>query len=696
MSQPYYFNPRIGLIIVLLISTFAVLQAQVKLPKNISRVRSIEYSPSISADGKTMIFQTDLYQRRGWFNIWMTFKNPDGWWDNPKQLKSINKTGVKTDFIGGPVISYDGNTVFFFANYTGRAGAEDIYYAIREGDEFGGPINIGPAINTDGYEGFPSISPDGSTLYFTRENGESPINGKACYSLWASDRDSKGKWQKAYKLPAPINTGCEKHPKIMTDNEMLVFASIRESSLGSNNYDLFYSRKNKAGGWGPVTHLSNVNTFEDNIFAAMSACGDDMYLIALTKEKGYENNYHEFDNLDIYKATVNEKDKPKSVAIINGRMVDAVNGKPLSGEIAIIKNGNEDNTGVISSNKKGGKFTVILTKGNVYTVIYKADGHAPKEVEYDMTTLKGCQTNTVDIKIDKWSGSYLVHVINKRTGKPIAVKATLTDQKTKKKTDFQGLDLGVYQTRVSTRGQYSITLSDSAISDTTYTFRPVVKDFDREGFVDTIMVQPGPPRLLVKIINKETKEAVPNAVLLVVNAQERSTLFRGLMKKDHVSLEIDYKSTFVLLGVAANHFSYKHILDMSKNESDGIVELSLELVELKPGAKLVVNNITFATNSAELTEGSFVEIDQVINVLKQNSHIKIEIAAHTDDVGNEAPNITLSNARAKSVLDYMIAKGLAANRLISKGYGESEPAVPNNSSANRALNRRVEFRIPTK
>jgi len=696
MSQSYYINPLRSLLIVLLVATFSTTYAQIKLPKNISRVGSIEYSPSISADGKTMIFQTDLYQRRGWFNIWLTFKNPDGWWDNPKQLKSINKTGIKTDLIGGPVISYDGNTVFFFANYTGRKGAEDIYYATREGDEFGGPINIGSAINTDGYEGFPSISPDGSTLYFTRQNGEPSINGKACYSIWASDRDSEGKWQKAYKLPPSINSGCEKHPKIMTDNEMLVFASIRESSLGGNNYDLFYTRKDKVGEWGPVTPLSNVNTFDDNIFAAMSACGDEMFLIAHTKEKGYENNYHEFDNLDIYTATVAESDKPKSVAIINGNMVDAASGKALPGEIAITKNGNEDNTGIVNSNRQGGKFTIILTKGNVYTVKYMAAGHAPKEVKYDMTALGGCETRTENIKIDKWSGPYELHVINKRTGKPVNVTATITDQKSKSKskTDFVGLEKGVYQSNVITGGQYSISLSDSTISDTTFTFRPNVKDYTRESFIDTVMVQPGPPKLVVKILNKETGESVPNSVLLVMNAQERTTLFRGVMEKSQATMDIDYKNTFVVFGIAANHFSDRQILDMSKVETEGIIEVNLELVELKPGAKLVVNDITFATNSAELTKSSFVEIDQVINVLNANKHIKIEIAAHTDDVGEDAPNMTLSNARAKSVLDYMTSKGIAAARLLSKGYGESDPAVPNTSKANRALNRRVEFRVP--
>ena len=160
------------------------------------------------------------------------------------------------------------------------------------------------------------------------------------------------------------------------------------------------------------------------------------------------------------------------------------------------------------------------------------------------------------------------------------------------------------------------------------------------------------------------------------------------------TFDINYNGTYVILGVAENHFTDRQVLDMPKSDKRGLIEVELELVELKPGAKLVVNNITFASNSAELSKSSFVEIDQVITVLKNNVHIKIEIAAHTDDIGEHEPNMTLSKARAKSVLDYMTSKGIVATRLISKGYGETEAAVPNNSAANRALNRRVEFRIP--
>ncbi len=679
------------LIAILLTTAVFEVQGQRKLPRNISRANSVEYAPSISADGSTMVYQTDLYQLGSRFNLYWTFKNPDGWWDNPKEIRSINTYGDKNDLIGGPVISYDGNTIYFFANFAGGKGAEDIYYAKRVGDEFSKPINIGSAINTSGYEGFPSISPDGSILYFVRAAEEQTIDGVFCYNIWASERDQEGNWQKAYKLPAPINQGCDKNPRIMTDNEMLVFASIREESLGEGKFDLFYSRKDKNDNWGVVKPLSGVNTFNDEIFAAISSCGDEMYIIAPTKGTQASNGDLTFENLDIYQTTLLTDDKPKPVSLVQGRMLDDESGKAISGEIEIIKNENLDNPGIIYSNKNG-RFTLILTKGNKYSVNFKVPGYTAKKVIYDMTELGGCTTQKSDVRIERYRHPFLLTVVNSRTGELIDAKASITEAGNP--MTFDPVSPGTFKTTLNARKSYKIQLSDSSVIDTTFTYRPKVNRGEEKELRDTVRLRPLPPQLHVRVINKETKQPVPNAVLLIMNAQERSTLYRGLVKEDQVAVDLNYKNTFVVFGVANNHFSAREVLDMSKSEEEGIIQMDIELVELKPGAKLVVNNITFATNSAELTKSSYAEIDQVITVLKRDKHIKIEIAAHTDDVGSDENNLVLSNARAKSVLDYMQSKGIDLSRLISKGYGESDPAVPNTSAANRALNRRVEFRIP--
>ncbi len=73
--------------------------------------------------------------------------------------------------------------------------------------------------------------------------------------------------------------------------------------------------------------------------------------------------------------------------------------------------------------------------------------------------------------------------------------------------------------------------------------------------------------------------------------------------------------------------------------------------------------------------------------------MKIEIQGHTDDLGNDASNLALSQDRAYSVMEYLSEQGLKLNRMKFKGYGETKPKVPNDSDKNRAKNRRTEFKI---
>jgi len=79
--------------------------------------------------------------------------------------------------------------------------------------------------------------------------------------------------------------------------------------------------------------------------------------------------------------------------------------------------------------------------------------------------------------------------------------------------------------------------------------------------------------------------------------------------------------------------------------------------------------------------------------MQDNAEIKIEISGHTDDVGADAANQTLSQKRAGAVLAYLTNAGIAQERLEAKGYGETQPVASNDSDENRALNRRIEFEI---
>lgn len=121
--------------------------------------------------------------------------------------------------------------------------------------------------------------------------------------------------------------------------------------------------------------------------------------------------------------------------------------------------------------------------------------------------------------------------------------------------------------------------------------------------------------------------------------------------------------------------------------------MDVPLLPIKVGEKVVLKNIFFETGSFDLKKESMVELDKLKSFLTVNKAMKVEISGHTDNVGDDKFNQKLSENRAKSVFNYLIANGIAAERLSYKGYGEIQPIDDNKMEKGKANNRRTEFKI---
>lgn len=159
--------------------------------------------------------------------------------------------------------------------------------------------------------------------------------------------------------------------------------------------------------------------------------------------------------------------------------------------------------------------------------------------------------------------------------------------------------------------------------------------------------------------------------------------------------------------VAALIFKNDYILTVKKEDyayeskyiakSDSTMEEKTQInFEVKPvevGKSYRLNDIFFATNSSELNNESRSVLDGFIEFLAENARIKVAIQGHTDNIGKDEDNLLLSDNRAKAVYNYLIEKGIAADRLSYKGFGEQKPVATNDTEAGRARNRRTEFVI---
>lgn len=386
-------------------------QNRKRLPNPINNADYTEYAPSITADGKTLIYQSDQYGvfvnalkkvpqidsdgksakildefETHFFGIFEVKLHPSGEWTFPKSINSINQyADIQAPVMGGPSVSYDGNTLFFFANFGKNGyGREDIFFSTRENNGWSVPENIGSVINTDGYEGFPSVSPDGKRLYFTREVIGKKVDGKQCYRILVSEKGRNGKWKSPFELPAPVNTGFEKAPRIMADSKTLIFSRIKPNS--NTDFDLFKCVQQGDGSWSEAVSLDFTNTKKSDLFVSMSPCGDVMYYVS---------------NGDIYTTEVPESLRPIKNAIVQGYVLDSVSQLPIKAKLVIKDKQTAEVLAVIDNNLTDGRYTALLPFGGNYEISVNLPEYFTKILDIQSVDLKDCNPLAKDLLLVK-------------------------------------------------------------------------------------------------------------------------------------------------------------------------------------------------------------------------------------------------------------------------------------------------------
>ena len=204
----------------------------------------------------------------------------------------------------------------------------------------------------------------------------------------------------------------------------------------------------------------------------------------------------------------------------------------------------------------------------------------------------------------------------------------------------------------------------------------------------------------------------------------RLTLFKGIVidKLTSVPLESDIEITDneknqIISKIKSNSATGKFLISLPSGKNYGInvkkegylfysdnltipdtaaykeIIKTIPLEKLIVGSKIVLKNIFYDFDKATLRPESVSELDRLLELLHNNTTMKIELSSHTDSKGTDDYNMKLSQARAQSVVDYLINKGINKDRLVAKGYGESQPIATNDTDEGRQMNRRSEFKI---
>lgn len=214
------------------------------------------------------------------------------------------------------------------------------------------------------------------------------------------------------------------------------------------------------------------------------------------------------------------------------------------------------------------------------------------------------------------------------------------------------------------------------------------------GLFNSALGQTEAPEAPLKVVVTDFSHVAQAGEQVWFVSQTTKKAFKGVTGKDG-SFQIK------IPGAAVYDIKIKSIGEAEQNSTFEIPKLgpnqqyaeSTLTIQFELPKTFTLDNIHFDTGKASLRSDSYKELNELVELLKLKPKLEIEIAGHTDDVGDDAANEKLSIARSNSVRAYLLKKGIQASRIISKGYGESQPVADNTTKEGRQLNRRIEVRI---
>lgn len=352
------------------------------------------------------------------------------------------------------------------------------------------------------------------------------------------------------------------------------------------------------------------------------------------------------------------------------------------------KSTDTDEEGTLLNNQSKGISN--LNQKEEYEITVTKDGYDPKTFTVnqgngDDLSSKLYLTPTIrtfDLELD---------VLDKETGEPVPVNITLIDPITGKETDLGTADK--LTTKLESGKKHTISVNADGYDNSIMELR-----YDKFGTLSkSIYVSKTKPKLVatalhLTVLDESNKQPIKTMIMAVnvTNAEDPQSSLIALNDFPPAMYPLEVGNRYEILVTREGYFNKTIKIEALKVED---VDRVIQLKPIKVGESVIVEDLLFKTGKTELDERSYRILNQLVDFLNQNPTIRIELQGHTDSDGSEASNQALSEGRAKSAVNYLQNKGVAATRLESKGFGEKTPIAGNNTSEGKAKNRRVELQI---
>lgn len=482
------------------------------------------------------------------------------------------------------------------------------------------PVNVGPGVNTDYDEYWPSLSIDETVLVFTRQIPINPRNPSRSpesmqEDLYISSFDfKKGQYGESMPLPGNVNSKLNEGAQCISANgkTCIITACNRPDGIGSCDLYIMFLKGNK---WTDPENLKSVNSTSWDSNPSLSADGKYIYF-----SSGRSGGY---GKTDIWRTPIDSK------------------GNAL---------GEAENLGPEINTPYEELSPFIHPDGR--TLYFASRGH-PGMGDFDLFFSK-----------QDAQGNWKTAV---NLGYPIN---TMGEERSLI-VNGRG-DIAMFASSVGKRDLdiYYFLLPEE--------IKPVTVTYVKGYVYD-------------KITNNRLQAKCQ--MIDIESGEEMVELLSDPISGEYlVCLPVDRDYAFNVERSGYLLYSENFSLTNLTNPQEP-VNMNIPLQPLADGVTVILRNIFFDFNSYDLLSDSYAELKVVVQYMKTNPKLKIEIGGHTDNVGTQAYNKTLSENRAKSVYDYLISKGIDKTRLSYKGYDFSIPIATNDTEQGRALNRRTEFKV---
>jgi OmpA-OmpF porin, OOP family len=554
-------------------------------------------------------------------------------------------------------------------------------------------VKMDKTVNTFHHEAAPIVSPDGNTLYFfVQDHPENTMGKDDTQDIWMSKKED-GVWTTAQHLGSPFN--------IHRSNQ--VFTVLPDGSLfirgGKTRGEKGFSIAKSGGGLREL-QVKDFSKMNKGRFYGASMSADQKHIILYFSE--VENS----QNSDLYashlqndgsysrpeklKLSTNTDDVgpfigPDQKTLYFGSARQAAGRQ---GGVDIYRSVRIDDTWTIWSEPLNlGKpintsaldfYFTMDNSGNVFT------SRANKAMEGAQLDLYMLVPKTLHVNLEGL-------VFNQKTKDPLLANVAINI------TDKQPLSLksgtdGQFKTKFEEVSSYTVNATADGFLPKELSFKLPTLYADTTISIE-IPLTPVAKKLMItgNVYDKKTEKAVPALINVGVRTDKK---YNSTIRSTDGSFqqEVPKLGYYILTASAEGYLNSTDSVDVNSDDlSPFSKDIYLQPIEV--GITVRLKNIYFDFDKTTLKKESFVELNKVVEFLKQNHSVEIEIAGHTDNKGSDDYNANLSQGRSQSVVDYIVSQGIDSSRLSAHGYGEEKPIDTNDSDAGRANNRRVEFTV---